>query len=80
MVNFVVNRLEAFGIYDLPLDQSRDQAMKSTSFLWSDEPHFFIIQEVGGQNNFIQKCFDGSTLPGIYETKDSTIKSADQPN
>ena len=46
-----VERLEVFEGYDLPLDQSRDHAMKLTSVLGSYETLVSNrLKEVGGEN------------------------------
>ena len=51
-MDLVVDRLEGFDGSDLPLDQSRVQAMKLTSVLGSDEPLISNrIQDVDGDKN-----------------------------
>ena len=47
-----MNILEVFEVSDLSLDHSRDQAMKLTSVLGSDEPLISNrLQDVDGNNN-----------------------------
>ena len=47
-----MNRLEVFEGSDLSLDYSRDQAMKLTSVLGSDEPLISNrLQDLDGDNN-----------------------------
>ena len=51
-MEFVVDILEGFEGYDLPLDQSRVQAMKLASVLGYDEPFISnILQDVDGDKN-----------------------------
>ena len=73
--------LEGFDGSDLPLNQSRDQAMKLSSVLGSDEPLVSIIfQENGGDKKLAAKRLHGSTPAGNDKKKDSAIKPKAHPN
>ena len=70
IIYLVVDILEVSKGSDLPLDQSRVQAMKFSSVLGYDEP--FIsnrLQDVDGDKNISQRHLYRSTASGIYETK-----------